>query len=520
VANPVLPAGLTVADAMKSILVMFSAAFFVSLVLTPLVRDLALAQGWLDRPDGRRKTHRLPVPRLGGVAVHLAFAVSFGAALTVFRDTSWMGPPVPAAFLHLLAAGTAVMLVGLLDDLFGVPPVLKILVQAGAGLYLYYNGYQIRLISNPLGDTINLGVLSLPITLVWFAGISNAFNLIDGLDGLAAGVGLFSTSIVFILALMNDRWEIVLLSVVLAGALLGFLRYNFGAASVFLGDSGALFMGFVLAALAVRGSTKSSTAVAVLAPLLALGFPIVDTGMALLRRLVGGRGLLQADADHIHHRIVRMGLTQQRAVVILYGVTALFGALSLLTMTGQSHATGLAAVVFTLVTWIGIRRLGYPELGEIPRLLKRGLSLEALGGANGSPLGDVRRALVQAKGVEEAHVALLTALSALGMEGVTVRLRAEGRALPPWRAEGAPPDPRRTWAWTIPLVSGQERLGELELVGSLGRMSASVRAAELVEVLAVDFADALARLWPPEERQPAAPPRALVAGVDANPSSS
>ena len=136
-------------------------------------------------------------------------------------------------------------------------------------------------------------------------------------------------------------------------------------------------MGFALAALAVRGSMKSSTAVAVLAPLLALGFPIVDTSMAApAAAACAGRSLLEADADHIHHRIVRMGLTPQRAVVILYGVTALFGALSLLTMTGQSQATGLAAVVFTLVTWIGIRRLGYPELGEIQRLLKRGLSLD------------------------------------------------------------------------------------------------------------------------------------------------
>jgi UDP-GlcNAc:undecaprenyl-phosphate GlcNAc-1-phosphate transferase len=518
VTNPVLPAGLTVADAIKSILVMFSAAFFLSLVLTPLIRDLALAQGWLDRPDGRRKTHRLPVPRLGGVAVHLAFALSFGAALTVFRDTSWMGPPVPAAFLHLLAACTSVMLVGLLDDLFGVSPMLKILVQAGAGLYLYHNGYQIRLVSNPLGDPIDLGMLSLPITLLWFAGMSNAFNLIDGLNGLAAGVGLFSTSIVFILALMNDRWEIVMLSVVLAGALLGFLRYNFGSASVFLGDSGSLFVGFALAALAVRGSTKSSTAVAVLAPLLALGFPIVDTSMALLRRLVGGRRLLEPDADHIHHRIVRMGLTQQRAVVILYGVTALFGALSLLTMTGQSHATGLAAVVFTLVTWIGIRRLGYPELGEIQRLLKRGLSLDALTSTNGSPLGELRRGLLQARDLDALHAQLVAAASALGMERVTVRLRARGRELPPWQAADAVLDPRRSWAWTIPLVSGQELLGELELVGSLGRMSASVKAAELVEILAVDFADALARLSPAAP-SPAAPSRALVTGADVNPTS-
>jgi UDP-GlcNAc:undecaprenyl-phosphate/decaprenyl-phosphate GlcNAc-1-phosphate transferase len=513
-----LPLAPTAADAMKSILLMFSVAFFLSLALTPLIRDLALGRGWLDRPDGRRKTHRMAVPRLGGIAVHLAFALSFGAALTVFRDAPWMGPPVPGAYLHLLAACTAVMLVGLLDDLFGVHPISKILVQAAAGLYLYYNGYQIRLVSNPFGETLNLGLLSLPITLLWFAGMSNAFNLIDGLDGLAAGVGLFSTSIVFILALMNDRWEIVLLSVVLAGALLGFLRYNFGSASIFLGDSGSLFVGFALAALAVRGSMKSSTAVAVLAPLLALGFPIVDTSMALLRRLVGRRGLLEPDADHIHHRIVRLGLTQQRAVVILYGVTALFGALSLLTMTGQSHAIGLAAVVFTLVTWIGIRRLGYSELGEIPRMLKRGLSFEWPPSANGSPLAAVPRAFREARDAEHLHEALVSAVSALRFERMAVRLRVPGPYLPVWEAPDSDLDPRRSWAWTIPLVNGKELLGEVELVGSLGRISSSVKAAELVEVLAVDFAAALARVLAAAEAPVVPAVRPLVAGADSNPS--
>ena len=515
-ADAVLPAGLTAADAVKSILLLFSLAFFLSLALTPLVRDLALAEGFVDRPDGRRKTHRTAVPRLGGIAVHLAFALAFGAALTVFRDAAWLGPPVPAAFLHLLAAGTLVMLVGLLDDLFGVPPLVKIVVQAAAGLYLYYNGYQIRLVSNPFGDTLNLGVLSLPITLLWFAGVSNAFNLIDGLDGLAAGVGLFSTSIVFILALMNDRWEIVVLSVVLAGALLGFLRYNFSSASIFMGDSGSLFVGFALAALAVRGSMKSSTAVAVLAPLLALGFPIVDTSMALLRRLVGRKGLLEADADHIHHRIVRMGLTQQRTVVILYGVTALFGALSLLTMTGQSHAIGLAAVVFTLVTWIGIRQLGYSELGEIKHLLLRGLSLDRR--TDGSPLASLREGLRAARDMGELYRALAEAASRLGFERAEVRLRVKGQAPPVWEVTDATLDPRRSWSWTIPLVSGTELLGELELAASLGRLSAGVKASEIVDVVAVDLAAALSRILSAAERRESVPTAGLVPGVDPNPS--
>jgi UDP-GlcNAc:undecaprenyl-phosphate/decaprenyl-phosphate GlcNAc-1-phosphate transferase len=360
-------------DAVKGVLLLFYAAFFSSLVLTPLIRDLALARGWVDRPDGRRKTHLMPVPRLGGIAVHLAFALSFGAALAFFNDAPWLGPPVPGSYLHLLTAGTAVMMVGLLDDVVGVSPALKILVQGAAGLYLYHNGYQIRIISIPFGETLNLGLLSLPITLLWFAGISNAFNLIDGLDGLAAGVGLFSTSVVVIIALLNDRWEIVFLSVALGGALLGFLRYNFASASVFLGDSGSLFVGFALAALAVRGSMKSSMAVAVLAPLLALALPILDTTIAIARRFFGGRGVFEADAEHIHHRMLRKGLTPRWVVVILYSVAALFGALSLLSMTGHSKVLGVVIILFSVGTWVGVQQLGYADLGALQWMLRRGL---------------------------------------------------------------------------------------------------------------------------------------------------
>lgn len=360
-------------EAVRGVLLLFYAAFLSSLLLTPLIRDLALARGWVDRPDGRRKTHRMPVPRLGGIAVHLAFALSFGAALAFFGGAAWLGPPVPGSYLTLLTAGTAVMIVGLLDDVVGVSPALKILVQGAAGLYLYYNGYQIRLISIPFGETLNLGLLSLPITLLWFAGISNAFNLIDGLDGLAAGVGLFAITVVVILALMNDRWEIVFLSVALGGALLGFLRYNFGSASVFLGDSGSLFVGFALAALAVRGSMKSSMAVAVLAPLLALALPILDTTIAIARRFFGGKGVFEPDAEHIHHRMLRKGLTPRWAVVILYAVAALFGALSLLSMTGQGKVLGVVILLFSVGTWVGVQQLGYADLGAVQWMLRHGL---------------------------------------------------------------------------------------------------------------------------------------------------
>jgi UDP-GlcNAc:undecaprenyl-phosphate GlcNAc-1-phosphate transferase len=235
--------------------------------------------------------------------------------------------------------------------------VVRLLAQAAAALYLYANGFEMSVVSNPAGQPFTLGWLSLPLTVLWVVGLSNAFNLIDGLDGLAAGVGFFANSVVFIFALLNGRWEIAVFSAALAGALLGFLRYNFSPATVFLGDSGSLSIGFVLAALSLRGSTKSSTAVAVIAPLLALGFPIVDTAMAMLRRLLAGRSIMEADADHIHHRMLRLGLRPRQAVMLLYAVTALFGAMALLAMTGHANAVAFAVLSFAAVTWIGIRRL-------------------------------------------------------------------------------------------------------------------------------------------------------------------
>jgi UDP-GlcNAc:undecaprenyl-phosphate GlcNAc-1-phosphate transferase len=205
-------------------------------VLTPLVRGLAVRRGLLDRPDGRRKAHPTPVPRLGGLAVYASFLAASGVVLALVQDTTAFGPAFREAFLHLAVAGTAVVLIGLADDLHGVKPAAKLLVQGLAALYLYGNGYRVGLLSNPFGERFDLGLLSLPITLLWFIGASNAFNLIDGLDGLAAGIGLFATATVFVTALINDSWETSLLAAALGGALIGFLRYNLSPASIFLGD--------------------------------------------------------------------------------------------------------------------------------------------------------------------------------------------------------------------------------------------------------------------------------------------
>jgi UDP-GlcNAc:undecaprenyl-phosphate GlcNAc-1-phosphate transferase len=352
--EPVLFSSL--AATVAAIALAFGAAALISLALTPALRGSALRWNWLDRPDGRRKLHAAAVPPVGGMAVLPALAGGFALAL-LLPGVEWLRAEPGQSALHLLAATAAVAAVGLLDDIYSVRPSVKLVVQAAAGLYLYGHGYDVSVVSNPLGEPFVLGWLSLPLTVLWVVGLSNAFNLIDGLDGLAAGVGFFASSVVFMFAVLNDRWEIALFSAALAGALLGFLRYNFSPASVFLGDSGSLSVGFVLAALSLRGSSKSSTAVAVIAPLLALGFPIVDTALAMLRRTLAGRSILEGDADHIHHRMVRMGMRPRQAVILLYVVTALFGGMALMAMTGHADAVGFALVSFAVVTWTGIRRL-------------------------------------------------------------------------------------------------------------------------------------------------------------------
>jgi UDP-GlcNAc:undecaprenyl-phosphate GlcNAc-1-phosphate transferase len=450
----------------------------------------------MDRPDGGRKLHAIPVPRVGGIAVYSSFALALGVVLLGAPQAIGGGAVTLAACVHLIVAGAAVMLVGLADDVRGVRPVTKLVVQTGAALYLYVNGYQIHSLSNPFdGSTVPLGVFGLPVTLLWFVGMSNAFNLIDGLDGLAAGVGLFSTTTLFIAALINDRLEAALLAAALGGALLGFLRYNFNPASIFLGDSGSLFVGFALAAFAVRSSMKSSAAVAVAAPLLALALPILDVSISVVRRAISGKHLFEADGDHIHHRLVRMGLNPRRVVILLYAVAGAFGALSLLSMSERSQVVGLVVITSSVATWIGIQQLGYSEFGEVRRVLTHGFAHERQVISNNVYLADLRMRFAQAKDLQEAWDLLVEAASRLGFDGVELRLPPDlGEAFArgkPGASHRWPPDGPSTGSgplmtWSIPLAD-QRSLGELVLVRSLERQlpfEGSHLLAALVEGLA------------------------------------
>lgn len=358
----------------------------VAFLLTPHVAALAHRLQAVDMPGGRRQ-HAGAIPRLGGLAivpaVLVALAVGLAAdryLLTLFASHGTWG--------WVLMAALVVTVCGVADDVLGLGPVAKLAMQVLAGVLVLAGGYGIWVVSNPFGGPpIALGWLGLPITLLWVIGVTNAFNLIDGLDGLASGVGLIASVTIVAISLTADRVDTAIVAVALAGALAGFLYHNFHPATVFLGDSGALFLGFVLSVLSIEGAHKGATAVIIAVPILALGLPIADTILAMLRRalgalhvvrvdpnrneyrflVIGSASIVRADRDHIHHRLLRMGLTYERAVVLLYGVCVALGTLAFLAVTVRGAQLAVLVGVTAMAMFFGLRRLGYQEVDVLRR---------------------------------------------------------------------------------------------------------------------------------------------------------
>jgi UDP-GlcNAc:undecaprenyl-phosphate GlcNAc-1-phosphate transferase len=364
----------------------FIVALAVSWAVTPFVIRLAGYLGAVDLPDSR-KTHLAPMPRIGGLAVFcgffsgLAFAAFSIGALDVLPESGVYWPGLGFAACGLLV-------IGMIDDTRGLSFQWKFAAQIVAAIYVWNCGFKIENISHPLGGSIEFDLLSFPLTVLWIVGITNAVNLIDGLDGLAGGIALITTVTVAAIAFYRGDLGVTAASVALAGSLIGFLPYNFNPARIFLGDSGSLFLGFVLAVTSVRGSQKGPTMVAILVPLLVLGLPLLDTSLAVLRRLyrLGHRGMKSDDSSvayvirnfshvflpdrgHLHHQLMDLGLSHRRAVLVLYGVGGLFAlaALGLVTMRSVVVAGVLVGVLlltmatFLVLLYLRIDRGGRPE---------------------------------------------------------------------------------------------------------------------------------------------------------------
>src|SRR5467141_507405 len=355
-------------------LLMFGVALLASATFTRWVRDYSIARGWTSTPSLDRHVHTRPIPRLGGVAIFLTLWCMVLVAHWLpghFGTNEFIFPHLT---IKILGPATIIFLLGLADDLFGVNAYVKFAVEAGAAVLLFCNGFGISHLSLLAGHPHLGWLVGLPLTILWVLWITNAFNLIDGLDGLAAGSALFSTLVNCVLAVLFHNEGILILTLVLAGAIAGFLRYNFNPASIFLGDCGSLLIGFLLSAIALAGSQKAPTMVAVAIPIVSLGLPILDVAVAVIRRFLSCKRLFDADREHIHHKLLGRGISHRQAVLVLYGVSACFGLLSLLLLNPGGTAVAAVLVVVGIGVLIGVQQLRYHEFSELGYVATRTLN--------------------------------------------------------------------------------------------------------------------------------------------------
>jgi len=326
----------------------FLIAWAGGLFLVPIVRKAAVGLNLFDRP-GERKIHSLPIPRIGGVAIYLSGLL--GAFPFLFFESKTAG---------ILLGSTMVMAIGFLDDLFDLSPKWKLAGQFLACLILFYFKVRIDFVTDFMAGRgmVALGLLAYPLTLLWVVGITNTINLIDGVDGLAGGIVLIAFATLFATRLLHPHLQeallisnFLVLAAAFMGALLAFLRYNVFPATIFMGDSGAYFLGFLISSLSIAGATKGSVVLALLIPLIALGLPVLDTFFAILRRFFNRAPIFKADSEHLHHKLLRQGFSQAETTRFLWMVSACFSLLALLT-SGINNRGIIFGIVILLVIMI------------------------------------------------------------------------------------------------------------------------------------------------------------------------
>ncbi|WP_226678970.1 glycosyltransferase family 4 protein [Mesobacillus jeotgali] len=297
--------------------------FIISVLITPLIKKLAIKIGAVDQPN-HRKVHQKIMPRLGGLAIYITFIIGFLI----------LQPDSPYAMAIILGS-LVIVVTGVLDDLMELSAKVKLGGQLLAtGIVVFWGGVQVSFINLPFGGQIEFGVMSIPITILWIVGITNAINLIDGLDGLAAGVSSIALITISGMAMiMGDGFVVIMSSLVLFSTL-GFLIYNFHPAKIFMGDTGALFLGYIIAVLSLLGF-KNITFISLIVPIIILGVPISDTFFAIIRRIVHKKPLSAPDKSHLHHCLLRFGFSHRQTVLIIYAIAAFFG---------------IAAVIFSMAT--------------------------------------------------------------------------------------------------------------------------------------------------------------------------
>jgi UDP-GlcNAc:undecaprenyl-phosphate/decaprenyl-phosphate GlcNAc-1-phosphate transferase len=343
-------------------------SLLLSILLTPLVRNLALRWNLVDLPDNKRKVHRKPIPRIGGIALAGAYFGSYAVAVTILAHVDIQAYFGFAAIRTIAPATLLVFFMGLADDIFTLKPWQKFAVQVLAGVLVVSAGVHLGEPSKLSGYALLAKVAS----VLWLVACTNAVNLIDGLDGLAAGIALLATMTTLVAAIMNGHIELVIATAPLVGALVGFLVFNFNPASIFLGDSGSLVLGFLLGCYSLLWGAKSATMLGMAAPLMALSVPLIDTTLAIARRFLRSQPIFKPDRAHIHHRLLARGLSHRRAVIFLYIAGGVAGAFSLASIWVRSQGEALILLAFLCTAIFGVRQLGYAEFEAARKVLFRG----------------------------------------------------------------------------------------------------------------------------------------------------
>lgn len=346
---------------MKTLLATFILSILVAVTLTPLVRRFAKRIGAVDKPE-KRRVNTTVVPRLGGISILFGFLAPLVGLMLYTNRISDAFNSDQYRVLALFGGSIAISLLGAIDDIRNVRAIYKLLVQIMIATGAYLGGFQINLITLPFVGVLHMGIFGLPVTIFWIVGIINAVNLIDGLDGLAAGVSFFVCIVNFVIGLLSNNILVSVYAASLGGALVGFLIFNFNPATIFMGDTGSMLIGYILATTSLIG-TKGGTAVALLVPILAMGVPIVDTLLAISRRYMQRRPIFSPDKEHLHHKLLDMGLTHKKTVLVIYGISILFTAVSIaIYMSRKKWEVGVALLISSILIFVMMRAVGMFQL--------------------------------------------------------------------------------------------------------------------------------------------------------------
>jgi len=482
---------------MRSYLLAFVLSLLMGLLLTPVAARLGSRLGALDRAKSP------PIPRAGGLAIVMASALALLALGLVFQPTRDLLTHAIDRLGMVFGAAALLVGLGLVDDIKGLRATPKLVVEVAVAAVLFWSGLRASTIWSPIG-IVDFGLAGgLVVTVLWIVGITNAFNLLDGIDGAAGGSAVFALLAMFVTSLSLDQPLVALVTVAIAGATLGFLPYNFAPARVYLGDVGSLFLGFMLATLAIEGAQKGTTMVALAIPLVAFGLPVLDTGVAVVRRLVRGAPVFTGDKGHVHHRLLDLGLSPAQAALALYAVSAAFALASLLFINPNVRGMAVGLTIVGVAVWLAIRYLRLHEFAELARLARRGMTQTRAISFNVA----VRRSAIEL-GQVTSWDRLLGALEALFAEsefdGVRLVVRyasAAGRSHDFQVGHpDAPPlgDTPQTDEWTVrlPFETGGSS-GELTISRRYGRPAVVSDPNVLVETLLPALAAAATRVGPP-----------------------